>query len=164
MSSPCTGSTWCSITISAHISQHAKKRCPRGTLKTCSQCAQRRTTCWHVWIRIVSAYKIIFYKDRRMTPAAFTFPTQPESFKAQHAQNEIPSPMYYIDFIIDYLPRVTIWKAVRHNFFQLICLPGQLLLTTSNFPIDDDSTVKDGSSTVIIHFHPVGCNSKLCYT
>lgn len=90
--------------------------------------------------------------------------TQPESFKAQHAQNEIPSSMYYIDFIIDYLPRVSIWKPVRHNFFQLICLPGQLLLTTSNFPIDDDSTMKDGSSTVIIHFHPAGCNPKLSYT
>lgn len=92
------------------------------------------------------------------------FPTQSESFKTQHAQNEIPSSMYYIDFIIDYLPRVTIWKPVRHNFFQLICLPGQLLLPSSNFPIDDDSTVKDGSSTVIIHFYPVGCNPKLSYT
>lgn len=91
------------------------------------------------------------------------FPTQPESFKAQHAQNEIPSSMYYIDFIIDYLPRVTIWKPVSHNFFQLICLPGQLLLTTSKFPMDDDSTMKNGSSIVIIHFHPVGCNPKPSY-
>lgn len=35
---------------------------------------QRRPRCWHVWITAVSVHKIIFYKDRKTTPAPLTFP------------------------------------------------------------------------------------------
>lgn len=44
--------------------------------------------------------------------------SQPESFKTWCAQNEVPSSMYCIDFVIDCIPWVSIWKPVRHKFFS----------------------------------------------
>lgn len=155
-------STFC--TFLSYFTTRDKSRIQGERWKPAISVLQRRTVCWHVWITIVSAYKVIFYKDRKTTPAALTF-----SDTARILQNlacsECDPKFHVFHWFYNWLhSQGQYLETCKTSFFQLICLPRQLLLTNSNFPIDDDSTVNNGSTIAIIHFHPVGCNPKLSYT
>lgn len=64
-------STFC--TFLNYFTAWDKRRIEGGRWEPAISVLQRRLVCWHVWIGSVSVYNIIFYKDRRTTPAAFTF-------------------------------------------------------------------------------------------
>lgn len=155
-------STFC--TFLNYFTAWDKRRIEGGRWEPAISVLQRRLVCWHVWIRSVSVYNIIFYKDRRTTPAAFTFCNAARTLQ-NLARWECDPKFHVLHWFSNWLYS---WgqylETCKTYFFQLIRLPKQLLPTSSDFPIYDDSAVNDGSTAAIIHFHPVRCNPKLSYT
>lgn len=120
-------STFC--TFLNYFTAWNKSRTEGERWKPATSALQRRLLCWHVWIRSVSVYKIIFYKDKKTTPAAFTFCNAARIFQ-NLARWECDPKFHVLHWFYNWLYS---WgqylETCKTYFFQLICLPKQLLPT-----------------------------------